>query len=77
MKVNGVFIDKLRTLLLPRSSEMTHPDPHRAVELGLMMVVGSLRELVVFGEVWPEPPTDMPALATEISRMYRGYLGIL
>jgi hypothetical protein len=41
-----------------------------------MMVVGSLRELVVFGEIWPAPPTDMAALSVEISRMYCGYLGV-
>jgi AcrR family transcriptional regulator len=76
MKVNEHFIDKLRTLLLPRRDEMTHPNPERAVELGFMMVVGALRELVVFGEIWPTPPTDMPALAVQISRMYCGYLGI-
>lgn len=76
MKVNEHLIGKLRTLLLAREAEMTHPSPHRAVELGLMMVVGSLRELVVFGEVWPAPPTDIPALGVEIARMYCGYLGI-
>jgi AcrR family transcriptional regulator len=77
MKVNQHFIDKLRTVLLPRRAEMTHPNPTRAVELGFMMVVGSLRELVVFGEIWPSPPTDMVALSAEITRMYCGYLGVL
>ena len=75
MKVNEHFLDKLRTLLLPRRAEFTHPDPHRAVELGFMMVVGALRELIVFGETWPAPPTDMPRLSAEIARMYCGYLG--
>ena len=76
MKVNEHFIEKLRTLLLANPGEVTHPNPSRAVELGFMMVVGSLRELVVFGEVWPAPPTDMPALGAEIARMYKRYLGI-
>jgi hypothetical protein len=41
-----------------------------------MMMIGSLRELVVFGEIWPAPPAHTPALAVEVSRMYCGYLGI-
>jgi AcrR family transcriptional regulator len=76
MRVNEVFIAKLRLLLLPRRAEMTHPDPERAVELGFMMMVGALRELVVFGEIWPAPPSDMSALTIEMVRMYCGYLGI-
>ena len=55
---------------------MAHPDPERAIELGFMMLIGSLRELVVFGEIWPAPPPHTPALAAEVSRMYCGYLGI-
>jgi AcrR family transcriptional regulator len=76
MKVNEVFIAKLRGLLVLRG-EVTHSDPERAVELGFMMVVGALRELVVFGEIWPAPPTDMAALTFEITRMYCGYLGVV
>lgn len=76
LKVNEVFIARLVTLLLPRQAEMTHPDPERAVELGYVMLVGALRELVIFGEVWPAPPSDMGVLAAEMTRMYCGYLGI-
>jgi AcrR family transcriptional regulator len=76
MRVNEVFIARLRALLVPRRAQMTHPDPERAVELGFMMMVGALRELVVFGEIWPAPPSDMTALTVEITRMYCGYLGV-
>jgi AcrR family transcriptional regulator len=76
LNVNIQFISKLLALLLPRVHEMSHPDPERAIELGFMMVIGSLRELVVFGEIWPAPPAHTPALAVEVSRMYCGYLGI-
>ena len=76
LQVNEQFISRLRGLLLERRGEMTHPDPDRAIELGFMMVIGSLRELVVFGETWPEPPAHTPALAAEVARMYCGYLGI-
>ena len=76
LQVNRHFIEKLRAVLLPHHAEMSHPDPDRAVELGFMMVIGSLRELVVFGEIWPSPPSDTGLLATEIARMYCGYLGV-
>lgn len=76
LEVNRQFIARLREMLMPRRSEMTHPDPERAIELGFMMVVGSLRELVVFGETWPAPPAHTPDLAREIARMYCSYLGI-
>jgi AcrR family transcriptional regulator len=77
LHVNEQFIMKLRALLLPRRAEMTHPDPERAIELGFMMTIGALRELIVFGEIWPAPPAHTPALADEVARMYCGYLGIL
>ena len=76
LEVNVKFIHQLRALLLPRRDQMTHPDPERAIELGFMMMIGSLRELVVFGEIWPAPPAHDPALAAEVTRMYCGYLGI-
>jgi len=76
LHVNEEFLANLRTLLLPRRAEMTHPDPERAIELGFMMLIGSLRELIVFGEIWPAPPAHTPALAQEVARMFCGYLGI-
>src|ERR1041385_3263747 len=76
LKVNIHFIERLQTVLLPHRAEMDHPDPARAIELGFMMVVGALRELVVFGEIWPAPPEDMAALPGEIARMFGGYLGL-
>lgn len=76
LQVNVRFIEGLRVLLLERRNEIRHPDPERAIELGFMMMVGALRELIVFGETWPAPPAHTPALAAEIARMYCGYLGI-
>jgi AcrR family transcriptional regulator len=76
MKVNQHFLERLRVVLLPHAHEMTHPDPQRAIELGFMMIIGALRELVVFGEIWPSPPSDMGVLPREIARMYCGYLGL-
>lgn len=76
LQVNRHFIERLRGLLIPLKSQISHPDPERAIELGFMMTIGALRELVVFGEVWPSPPAAGAALAAEIARMYCGYLGI-
>ncbi|HET9425201.1 MAG TPA: TetR/AcrR family transcriptional regulator [Gemmatimonadaceae bacterium] len=76
LHVNEHFVRKLRVVLLERRVEITHDDPERAIELGFMMTIGALRELVVFGEVWPAPPAPTAALAGEIARMYCGYLGI-
>lgn len=76
LHVNEQFIMRLRALLLARRSQIKHPDPDRAIELGFMMTIGALRELVVFGETWPAPPAHTASLAAEIARMYCGYLGI-
>lgn len=76
LHVNEQFIKRLRALLLARRSQIRHPDPERAIELGFMMTIGALRELVVFGETWPAPPAPTAPLAAEIARMYCGYLGI-
>lgn len=77
MRVNQHFLEKLRTVLMPLNGQINHPEPERAIELGFMMMVGALRELIIFGEVWPSPPSDTVLLAGEIARMYCGYLGII
>ena len=59
----------IRELLLSHAGEMVHPDPHRAVELGLHVVVGGLRELDAAGG-WPDDE-----LVGEVSRLFLGYLG--
>jgi AcrR family transcriptional regulator len=76
MKVNQHYIERLHQVLLPHQNEMSHPDPRRAIELGFMMIIGALRELVVFGEVWPSPPGGTDDVPREIARMYSGYLGL-
>ena len=74
--VNGHYIDRLRALLLARSDQLGHPAPERAVELGFVILVGALRETVLFGEVWPNPPTVVDVeLPRELARSYLAYLG--
>jgi AcrR family transcriptional regulator len=75
-EVNAHYVDRLRTLLLARADQLRHPDPERAVELGFMILVGALRETVLFGEVWPNPRAVVDdGLARELARSYLAYLG--
>lgn len=76
LHANERFIAKLHAVLMPHRNQIANADPERAIELGYMMMIGTLRELIVFGETWPSPPARTPALAAEVSRMYSGYLGI-
>ena len=75
-EVNAQYIDRLRALLLARRAEIHHPSPERAVELGFMILIGALRETVLFGEVWPNPQAVVDdGLANELARAYLAYLG--
>jgi AcrR family transcriptional regulator len=75
-EVNGHYIERLRTLLLARADQLRHPRPERAVELGFMILIGALRETVLFGEVWPNQQTVVDdGLANELARAYLAYLG--
>jgi AcrR family transcriptional regulator len=75
-EVNAHYIERLRALLLARQAELHHPNPERAVELGFMILVGALRETVLFGEVWPHPEAVVDeGLPKELARAYLAYLG--
>jgi len=75
--VNAHLIDRLLAVLLPRATEIRHPDPRRAIELGYMVLVGALRETMLFGEVWPSAfDADPASLTRELTRIYLGYLGV-
>jgi AcrR family transcriptional regulator len=75
-RVNEHFLERIQALLLPRAAELAHPDPERAISLGFVVMVGSLRETILFGEVWPSLDRlvgdDLP---TELARAYLAYLG--
>lgn len=76
-ELNGLFLSKLRVLAERRLSEIVHPNPFAAVDLGFRIFVGALRETVVFGDVWPDAPAlSDDQLAHELARSYLGYLGI-
>lgn len=76
-ELNSRMLELMRELGERRRSEIGHPNPALAVDLGFRMLLGALRETVVFGEVWPNGHglTD-EQLAHELARSYLGYLGI-
>jgi AcrR family transcriptional regulator len=74
--VNAHLTDRLLLLLLPRVSEIRHPDPRRAIELGYLIIVGALREMTLFGEAWPSANPDGVDLTDELTRLFLGYLGV-
>ncbi|HET9408644.1 MAG TPA: TetR/AcrR family transcriptional regulator [Candidatus Sulfotelmatobacter sp.] len=74
------FFQRIVDLFLSHRGEIQHPQPRIAVSLGLMMVVATLYELVV----WPSDlkewkgllPKDDQALKEELTRAFLRYLGI-
>jgi len=76
-QVNAHLIGRLRAVLMPRATEIRHPDPAYAIELGYMVLVGALRETTLFDDVWPERDASREVdLAAELTRVYVNYLGI-
>jgi len=77
-EINNRYIERLLALAEGRRTEISHPAPEVAIALGFRMLVGALRETVVFGEVWPDvPPLEDGALAHELARLYLSYLGVV
>jgi len=75
-ELNAQMIERLRVLLCEasRREEIAHPDPDRAIALGLVMFVGALRETTVFGETWPDLVLVGTNLREELARLYLSYL---
>ena len=74
-QLNRHVLGRLDALLGGRTPEMRHPDPRRAIALGYMVLIGGLRETILFGEVWPSPNAAESAdLAAEMARVYLAYL---
>lgn len=67
----------LSRLLLARAGEIRHPDPARAAAFGLAMVVSSIENVVLFGELRSRVLTlSDDELAAELSRAFLAYLGV-
>jgi hypothetical protein len=71
------FFARLKDLILSRRSEIRHPDPERAVLVGLMMIDGAAKEAVLFGEARPASLSVSDAfLVAELTRAICAHLGV-
>ncbi len=68
---------RLRALLLDRPGSIRHPDPPAAVSFGLRLVLGTLEQAILFGDLggYGIPASD-EKLAAELVRAFTGYLGV-
>jgi len=68
---------RLRTLLLERRSEIRHPDPELAINLGLFFASASAREAVLSESLRVYPvQIDDDRLAREITRAWLAFFGV-
>lgn len=69
--------ERLSALLLPRAAEMSHPDPATAARFACRLLLGVLREAVLFGAygAYGVPRSD-ERLSLELNRAFLGYLGV-
>ena len=67
-------------LILTHRKDIRHPSPRTAVSLGLLMVISTLYEVVVWptrGADWKDlVPKDDNALKRELTRAFLSYLGV-
>ena len=75
-RVNATFLRRLRVLLLARRHEIRHPNPRYAIELGFLVLIASMREAILFSEVWPTVRVAGDRLPAELTRLFLAYLGI-
>ncbi len=76
-RVDQAICDRVEDLLLEYEAEMAHPRPPVAIRVGLTMVLGALRERLVYGAgatgLLPER-IEHDDLAAELATAYLGYL---
>ena len=67
---------KLTGLLLARADEIGHPEPVLAVEFGFRLLLGVMKEAILFGcaGTYGIPKSD-ERLTEELTRAFLGYLG--
>jgi len=76
MRFHAYILSRIRPLLLARETEILHPIPERAVDLGFAAVVGAIRVLEdgTLEEGARAGLTD-ESVVHELARLYRSYLG--
>jgi AcrR family transcriptional regulator len=66
----------IRELLLAHAEDMSHPDPELAVDLGLAVIVGAIREFEESADLTPVlPGLEDDRRIAELARLYKAYLG--
>lgn len=71
--------ERLVELFLATAKDIEHPQPRMAVSLGLMMVISTLHEFILYTtelKAWKTLlPQDDASLRRELTRAFPGYLG--
>ncbi len=76
-RFNLRFFARLKGVILSHRSEIRHPDPERAILVGLMMIDGAAKEAILFGEARPASLSVSDAsLVTELTRAICAHLGV-
>jgi AcrR family transcriptional regulator len=74
-EMNRHVYGRVRTLLLERRHEIGHPDPERAIEIGLMFVDAATREAILFDDLGALPRRlSDAALKRELAAAWLAYL---
>ncbi|HEX3950061.1 MAG TPA: TetR/AcrR family transcriptional regulator [Steroidobacteraceae bacterium] len=80
MKLQMRFFEYLVAVLVASGNEIKHENPRAAIALGLLMVIGTLWEVVVLpgdGKLWKELlPKDDHVLGRELTRSFLAYAGV-
>jgi AcrR family transcriptional regulator len=71
------ILERLQPLLLERREEISHPDPEAASGFAFRLLLGVLKEAILFGapDMHGIPRTD-DALGEELTRAFLAYLGV-
>jgi AcrR family transcriptional regulator len=68
---------KLTSLLLDRADEIGHPEPVLAVKFGFRLLLGVMKETILFGCAGTHGvPSSDERLTEELTRAFLGYLGV-
>ncbi len=74
---NSDFVRRLTNLLLHHRGAMAHPDPDRAVLIGLLIVDAAAKETILFGDGRPASlAVSDDELAETLTRLYCDLLGL-
>ncbi|MFW6050934.1 MAG: TetR/AcrR family transcriptional regulator [Myxococcota bacterium] len=71
------LVARFSALALTRRDEIGHPDPERAVSIGLQMLLGLMSQMVMIGELRAGgQPLDQDEITAELTRAFLSYLNV-